>query len=157
MIAAVYDCVIYVQAALSRKGPAFACLSLAEAEHVRLCISPNILEEVKRTLDQPALRKRYVKITDESVAEFLDYLESISTISQDAPTLFVSSRDPKDERYINLAIETSSPFVVSRDLDLLDLMKDKAFRTKYPRITVLEPVAFLKHVRAEVAKELGYE
>jgi len=34
MIAAVFDCVVFVHAVLSRKGPAFACLQLAEAEHV---------------------------------------------------------------------------------------------------------------------------
>jgi hypothetical protein len=50
MIVAVFDCVVYVQAALSRRGPAFACLQVAEAEHVILHLSPDIIEEVRQTL-----------------------------------------------------------------------------------------------------------
>jgi len=47
MIAAVFDCTVFVQAALSRKGPAYACLSLVEAEHVTLYVSSDILDEVR--------------------------------------------------------------------------------------------------------------
>jgi hypothetical protein len=36
-------------------------------------------------------------------------------------------------------------------------MKDDEFRKAYPGLTIIDPVAFLKHVRTEVAKELGYE
>jgi predicted nucleic acid-binding protein len=56
-----------------------------------------------------------------------------------------------------LAIAAQAAFVVSRDNDLLDLMKDEEFRKAYPALAILDPVAFLRHVRAEVAKELGYE
>jgi predicted nucleic acid-binding protein len=62
----------------------------------------------------------------------------------------------KDEPYLNLAIEWAAPFLVSRDADLLDLMKDESFRKTYSGITLLDAVAFLKHVRPEVAKDLGY-
>ena len=65
-------------------------------------------------------------------------------------------RDPKDEPYVNLAIERAARFIVSRDADLLDLMEDEMFRKRYPGITVLDPVAFLTEVRTEVARELGY-
>ena len=157
MIAAVFDCVVYVQAALSRKGPAFACLSLAEAEHLNLYLSPDILDEVNRTLGDPSLRRKYATITDETVAQFLEYLEKISVITQNPAAVFSLRRDPSDEPYVNLAIATSAPFIVSRDADLLDLMKDDEFRRTHPRITILDPPAFLRHVRAEVAKELGYE
>jgi putative PIN family toxin of toxin-antitoxin system len=157
MIGAVFDCVVYVQAALSRNGPAFACLQFAEAESVTLFLSPDILDEIKRALGYFALRQKYTNITDQTVVRFLQHLEKIAVITQNPPALFSLRRDPKDEPYVNLAIETSAPFIVSRDADLLDLMKDKWFRKTYPGITVLDPVAFLKHVRAVVANELGYE
>jgi putative PIN family toxin of toxin-antitoxin system len=156
MIAAVFDCVVHVQAALSRKGPAFACLQLAEAEFITLYLSPDILDEVGRALGYPALRQKYPKITDETVSHFLEHLEKISVITENPPAAFPLRRDPKDEPYVNLAIETSAPFIVSRDADLLDLMKDEAFRKAYPAITIVDPVAFLKHVRREVARKLGY-
>jgi putative PIN family toxin of toxin-antitoxin system len=156
MIAAVFDCSVYVQAVLSRKGPAFACLQLAEAEHVTLYLSREILDEINRALGYPNLRRKFPTITDERVSQFLEHLEKISVIAQKPTEVFTLRRDPKDEPYVNLAIETAAPFIVSRDADLLDLMKDESFRRTYQRITILDPVAFLKHVRAEVAKELGY-
>ena len=84
MIAAVFDCVIYVQAILSRKGPAFACLQLAEAELLTLYLSAEILDEVKRSLVQSSLRRKFTKITDESVSQFLGHLEKIAIITQNA-------------------------------------------------------------------------
>lgn len=152
MIAAVFDCVIYVQAFLSRNGPAFACLQLAEAEFVRLYLSPIILDEIQRTLAKAALRNRFKHITDESVAGFLVLVEKFSVITPDPPAMFLLRRDPKDEPYVNLAIETSARFIVSRDKDLLDLMHDSAFRTTYPTIQVLSPTAFLDEVRSQFAK-----
>src|SRR5438034_1772216 len=102
MIAAVFDCVVYVQAVLSRKGPAFACLQLAEGEYVRLYVSPDIVEEIKRALAYPSLRARYTTITEEAVAQFLEHLEKISIITPNPPAVFQLSRDPKDEPYVNL-------------------------------------------------------
>lgn len=156
MIAAVFDCSVYVQAVLSRKGPAFACLQLAEAEHVTLYFSPEIIAEIRRTLDKPFLRTKFPKITDERVSQFLELLEKIAVIAQDPPPVFSLRRDPKDEPYVNLAIDTAASFIVSWDADLLDLMKDEGFRQSYPRIAVFDPVVFLRQVRAQVAKELGF-
>lgn len=158
MIVAVFDCSVYVQAALSRKGPAFACLSLAEADHVVLYLSPEILDEVKRTLAQPVLRRKYSKLTDESVARFLDGIETITVMTTANPSpVFSLPRDPTDEVYVNLAIAVSASFVVSRDPDLLDLMQDDEFCRTYPRMKIVDPLAFLRHVRAEVGRELGYD
>jgi len=36
-------------------------------------------------------------------------------------------------------------------------MKDADFRKAHPWLTILDPPAFLTHVRVLVARELGYE
>ena len=59
--------------------------------------------------------------------------------------------------YLNLAIAVHAPFLVSRDHDLLDRMKDADFRKAYPWLTILDPPALLAHVRSLVAREVGYE
>jgi predicted nucleic acid-binding protein len=53
-------------------------------------------------------------------------------------------RDPKDERYLNLAIAVGARYLVSRDTDLLDLMKDQPFRNQFPHLNILDPTAFLQ-------------
>lgn len=155
MIGAVFDCVAFVQAVLSGRGPAFACLLLAEEKQFTLYLSPEILDEVKRTLDKPALRRKYATLTDERIASFLDWVVNFGTVVQNSPQVFSHRRDPKDEPYLNLAIATQAPFLVSRDKDLLDLMKDEEFRKACPGLTIIDPVAFLKHVRNEIGKEPG--
>jgi predicted nucleic acid-binding protein len=42
MISAVFDCMIFLQAAISDRGPAFACLALAESKVIRLYVSATI-------------------------------------------------------------------------------------------------------------------
>jgi len=43
--------------------------------------------------------------------------------------------------------------LVTRDLDLLDLMKDTTFRQQFPSLTILDPVAFLKLMAARESAE----
>ena len=62
-----------------------------------------------------------------------------------------------DERYLNLAIAAKAAFIVSRDKDLLDLMKGDAFRKAYPALAIIDPPSFLTHVRSEIAQKPGNE
>lgn len=153
MIDAVFDCVVYVQAVLSNKGPAFACLSLAEQKQVQLHFSPDILDELQRCLSSRTLRKRANVLTDDRVQLFLERVVNAGTLSPNPPAAFSLKRDPKDEPYLNLAIALMrASFLVTRDKDLLDLMNEDDFRKAYPSVTIIEPAAFLAYVRAEAAK-----
>ena len=65
------------------------------------------------------------------------------------PSHFDYPRDPKDEKYVNLAIEAEADYLVSRDKDLLDLMSDfslvgKEFRQKSRPLKIVEPQEFLR-------------
>jgi hypothetical protein len=50
MIAAVFDCVVYVQAAINEQGPAAGCITLVEEGHVELFASPAVLAEASSSL-----------------------------------------------------------------------------------------------------------
>ncbi|MGZ3389798.1 MAG: PIN domain-containing protein [Isosphaeraceae bacterium] len=56
---AVFDTVVYLQAALNPAGPAFAALELADAGRIRLVASEETLEEVAEVLSRPRLRAKY--------------------------------------------------------------------------------------------------
>ena len=47
--------------------------------------------------------------------------------------------------------------MISAVFDLLSLMNDESFRNTYPSLTVIDPVGFLRHVRIDIARQLGYE
>jgi putative PIN family toxin of toxin-antitoxin system len=149
---AVFDCMVYLQAAARSEGPAASCLRRAEAGDVELFISPEGIAELRDVLNRPRIRKRFPPLTDEGVARFFRRLEQTAVVVDPVPELVKLSRDPKDAKYLNLAIAAGAKLVVSRDNDLLDLMTGsdtdaETFRTSYPEITILDPVAFLRIVR----------
>jgi putative PIN family toxin of toxin-antitoxin system len=147
MIAVVFDCMVFLQAAASDRGPAFACLSLVESNHVTLSLSPAILAEVKDVLSRPKLRAKFPSLTPERVDLFLLKVASIAVVTADAPDAGFPLRDPDDLPYLNLAIATGAAYLVTRDPDLLDLMKDSAFLAQHSHLRIVDPVEFLQKAR----------
>lgn len=73
---AVFDCMIYVQAAARTDNPANACLELVEAGIVRLYLSWETLVEIEDVLSRTQLRNRFKTLTDEKVEAFLDDIKN---------------------------------------------------------------------------------
>jgi hypothetical protein len=72
---------------------------------------------------------------DAFLAQHLRTAKWISNV----PEHYVLLRDPKDSKYLNLAIAAAAPYVVTTDLDLLELMKSVSavgidFRRRFPTI-----------------------
>jgi putative PIN family toxin of toxin-antitoxin system len=152
MIAAVFDCMVFLQAATRRTGPAAACLNLVDERRVRLFVSAAILAEVQNVLNQPAFRKRFPTLADQDVQDFIEHIADRGQIIEAIPAVFQLPRDPDDEPYINLAAAAGASFLVSRDKDLLSLMDDEGFRKQFPGLSIVDPKAFLDHVRSTTAK-----
>ncbi|HET6383730.1 MAG TPA: putative toxin-antitoxin system toxin component, PIN family [Armatimonadota bacterium] len=146
---AVYDCMVFVQAAFRGYGPAAACLEAAADGRVRLFASDTVLAEVEDVLSRPAVRRRRRHLTADFVSAFLQRLRSIAVVIERAPERFSYARDPDDEPYLNLAVEVGAEYLVSRDNDLLDLQKPDSkpggdLRQLLPRLAILDPVEFLR-------------
>ncbi len=139
-IRAVFDCMVFLQGAARRESPAGACLLLAELEAIELCLSEEILSEIRDVL------------SGELVQRFLAAIEKRAVVFPEVPRVFVYERDPKDEPYINLAIAAGASYLVSRDNDVLGLAKlsnpDGArLQGHAPHLQILDPVSFLAEVR----------
>lgn len=144
----VFDCMVYLQAAANGNGPAGECLRRAELGEFELCISPEVTAEIADVLSRPKTRKKLKALTPETVRRFLRRLANFVTVVTAGPKVVTLLRDPKDEKYLNLAIAADARVIVSRDLDLLTLMNaddpaGTAFRAAHPAILILEPAAFL--------------
>jgi putative PIN family toxin of toxin-antitoxin system len=137
---------IFIQALASDKGPSNACLQLVRDDKVELCVSPEILAEIRDVLGRPKLRKKLPSLTADRVAVFLEDVASLANIVIDVPARFHYERDPKDEPYINLAIFAKARYLASRDRDILDLAEDESFRSQFPELTIIDPVTFLRVV-----------
>jgi len=153
----VYDCVVFFQGLIKETGPSVDCLDLFEHGRVELFISDELLYEIGDVLTRPELQRRYPLLTRERAETLLEGLEKKATLVESVPAVFSYERDPKDEMYVNLAIAASAAYLVSRDNDLLDLMKDnmagKEFRQRFPSLTILDPVTFLREMEKRGERE----
>lgn len=120
-IPVVFDCMVFLQAAARRTSIAAACLELAENRHVQLCLSEEILAEVGDVLKRPEIQARFLSLTNNLVDEFIETVRRFGHIYPAVGRHFSYPRDPKDEPYLNLAIETRAKYLASRDQDILDL------------------------------------
>lgn len=146
-VSAVYDCNVFLQGLINAGSPSNRCLELWLAEKVELFVSRPILHEIRSVLLRHELQDKFPSLTYERVAELFGTFEQRAVLIEAVPTHFRFERDIKDEPYLNLAIVAGADFLVSRDNDLLDLMRmsdsvSGAFRATYPRISIVDPVAF---------------
>lgn len=155
-IKAVFDCMIFLQAAANEESPAATALDLLDTAEIKRYVSGPVLEEVRKVLNRVEVRAALPQITDVRVAALFRRLDEKATMVRHVPRVFEYSRDPEDEPYLNLAIAAKAAFLVSRDRDLLDLMtghdaESKQFRQRFRSLKVVTPGDFLNQV--EKARE----
>ncbi len=97
-------------------------------------------------LTRPKTQRRFPLLTGEWVEAFVQNIESKAVVLTGVPKAVALPRDPKDEPYLDLAIAAKAHYLVSRDLDLLDLMHDASFRQSQPGLVILDPAAFLQEI-----------
>ncbi|MEO6588880.1 MAG: putative toxin-antitoxin system toxin component, PIN family [Pyrinomonadaceae bacterium] len=153
----VFDCMIFLQGLVNEVGIAVECLELVENDKIQLFVSKDILAEIKDVLTRPKLQAKFSLLTAERVGRLLEILNQKATLIKSVPEIFSYLRDPKDEKYINLAVETKADYIVSRDNDLLDLMMDftdeaKEFRQRFRPLKVVEPIEFLQIIKTTEQK-----
>jgi putative PIN family toxin of toxin-antitoxin system len=142
---------IYLQAIASESSPAAVLLRMMDDRIISLFVSNDILDEVRDVLSRPKVRQKNPRITDEGVDALLTRLAEKGTLLESVPKHFSYERDLKDEKYINLAVEANAAYLVSRDNDLLDLMREDLagstdFQQQFPTLTIINPVAFLRRI-----------
>ena len=135
----VYDCMVFLQAAARPEGPSGVCLNLAKERLVTLYLSDPILYEIKDVLGRDMIRQKFPALTDAAIESFLRDLEEMGIVTERIEKRVSMENDPKDEKYVNLAIKIDADFLISRDKHLLSLMKIESFRESYPALTILPP------------------
>lgn len=143
----VFDCNVLVQAVSNANGPSGRCLQLLEQSKVEVFISRALLKELRAVLAYPSVREKLRGLDDQRIEAFVQRLAFRATLIRNVPHVFDYPRAHQDEPYIDLAAAVEATHLVSRDRDLLDLATDhslvgKEFRQRFPRLSVLNPVAF---------------
>lgn len=136
----VFDANVFVQAALSDRGPAFGCLSQLQSGKCDLLVTRSILDEVEKVLERLSKLPRYSDyLTSVQIRAYVDLLGSHVRLMPEPPAIISLPRDPDDEVYLNSAIAYKADFLVTRDKDLLEFELDEAIRD---RLRIVDPATF---------------
>lgn len=127
----VLDVNVLVAALLSRAEAPGRLIALWLEGAFELIVSEELLEELRRALAYPKLRKY---ISRQDAAAFISLLRSTASMLADAERPDHISRDPGDDYLLALA-KASASILVSGDRDLLVLA---------PELPIQEPAAFLE-------------
>jgi uncharacterized protein len=128
----VFDCNVLVRALLTETS--FSAQSLLKAKYTNsvILISSAVLAETIEVIMRPKF-DRYV-----SLAIREQYLEKIKLMSNDVVITHEVKlcRDPKDDKYLELALSGEADFIITNDDDLLVLHP-------FENISIITPKEFL--------------
>jgi putative PIN family toxin of toxin-antitoxin system len=135
---AVIDTSILVSSFLFPNSVPAQVLKLADKGIYDCYISAIILEELKRSLNNPKLRKSY-HYSDSAIKIWCDDLLRITeVITKPLPEIPPTCRDPNDEHVIAAAVAIGAERIVTGDRDLLDLGHYQTIRMVSARDFVTE-------------------
>jgi uncharacterized protein len=135
VVRAVLDTNVVVSAYLVPTGKPARIISLAREDKLDICLSEEILEEIRRTLLRPKLQRIHKAGTQE-IDRFLQAFAEITILVPGTTEVEPVEDDPDDTKILACAVESKADFIVSGDHHLTDL---GSFRG----IPILNPDAFL--------------
>jgi putative PIN family toxin of toxin-antitoxin system len=127
----VVDTNVFISAALKEKTPPETAVHLAAANHV-LLKSTLTERELFVTLGRPRLAPLIPP-------DFLDWLHELMTAAElvEITEPIAACRDPKDDKFLELAINGHADVLVTGDSDLLGLNPSRG-------IPIITPVKFVR-------------
>lgn len=130
----VIDTTVLISGFLTPEGVSAQLVEQAKAEVFELCLSREIIEELRsRLLHRRKIRRRY-QYADERVHQHCRDLEAAaSRLITDPAVVRVVERDPNDDMVIACAIEARADYIETRDKDLLSLGAHEGIRIVAPR------------------------
>jgi putative PIN family toxin of toxin-antitoxin system len=112
-IAVVYDTMVFLQAAV-QSTRVHRSLHAIRTSEVQLCLSPELLAEVRDVLTRPKTRARFSSLTEQVAAMFIADVESRAALYQNVPKAFSWSMHPDDDHLFNLlAIHAKARYLVT--------------------------------------------
>ncbi len=154
----VYDCMIFLQAA-SRPDRLHGTMRLLREKRVTLCISLEVLAEVRDVLNRREIREKFPALTPQAVDAFLNELLAGARLVKDVPAVFALPRDAKDEPYVNLAIAADARYLVTwNERHLTYLMRQDTpegldFCRRFPNLKIIDPPSFVREMQPPAEPE----
>jgi uncharacterized protein len=131
----VLDTNVLISALVSNKGASAQNLARCRAGEIELLTSPDSIDELRRVLTYPRIRKR-LQYSEDQIDRFVAFLEQAAIVFDTSTQMPAITADADDDKFIALALAGEAQYIVSGDDHLLRL-------GHYQGITILKPAAFL--------------
>lgn len=129
----VLDANVFVSFLISHQPPISTILDLWARGELVICYSTEILDELEAALKYPKIRKLVSNSETESLINAVKVLGILII-----PTKTVEiCRDKKDNKYLEVCLESASKFLISGDKDLLTL-------GEFEGTKIVSPLEYLK-------------
>jgi uncharacterized protein len=140
MVRVVFDTNVFVSAFIQPKSPPGQLLArLIQDDGFELVLSACILDEIRRALRYPKVRKR-IRLDDDDLDLRVTMLGILSTmVAASSDAVSGVSRDPDDDAILAAAAEGCADYIVTGDQDLLAI-------GDYQGIRIVTPRAFLQRL-----------
>ncbi len=132
------DTNVLISRLLFRSSPPAQALRRAMGHH-RLVVSSETLIELGEVLSRPKF-DRYLPLTDR--LEFFDRLRRLALHVPNVPPI-VACHDPKDDKFLSLALASRAAFILSGDDHLLRM-------NPFREIPILSPREYLDRANEQV-------
>jgi uncharacterized protein len=135
----VFDTVVLVRSLLDPYGWS-GTLLFDEFEAFEWVVSPEIVAEYLEVLQKPYFIAKYRPVENRDLQAILARIATAAVVH---PTrILLVCRDPEDDKFLAAAQAGSARYIVSEDLDLLDL-------GSYEGTQIVRAEAFLQHLGQE--------
>ena len=152
----VLDTNILLRGLLDMRSASGRVTKACDQRIVLLLLSKPVFTEYRAILTEPAIVERYPELTAEKVEIALRRFRYVGELMRTIKASFDYPRDPKDEKFIELAIAGDATHIVSADKDLLSLAHGhgeaaRRFRQRAPSTQVLDAKNFLQQLDEALA------
>lgn len=141
MIRVVLDANVLISGLISEKGAPGKIIDTWLEGRFQLCISPPIMDELKRVLKYPRIVKRLEK---RQAKELLENLGTLAKWVDGQLTLDVLTLDPSDNIYLACAVEAQCDFLVTGNSEHF-----QEAGPKYKGVEIISPRGFLDNLLLE--------
>jgi uncharacterized protein len=141
VIRVVLDANVLISGLISAKGAPGKLIDAWLEGRFQLCISPPIMDELKRVLKYPRIMKRLEK---RQAKELLENLGTLAEWVDGQLTLDILTVDPSDNAYLACAVEAHCSFLVTGNNEHF-----QEAGPKYEGVEIISPRGFLDNLSLE--------
>jgi putative PIN family toxin of toxin-antitoxin system len=155
----VLDTNVMLRALANRASDSARILRACDRRKMLLLLSKPVMDEYRAVLTNEEIIERHPAITPEAVKITLRRLRYVSDYLRLISARFRFTRDPRDEKFVELAIAGDATHLISFDNDLLSLAEArtddaKRFRQRLPSGQVIRPGDFI-NANAELFEDVA--